>query len=110
MLLTEFSCTTEEFERGTGWSIKPEGACRGDACVPLGGGAFDLAATCDRLGMAVVNDPDSGVWAIGPETLGGRALVSAEAPDLVLPDLDGREFRLSTLRGQKVALVAWAPY
>jgi hypothetical protein len=110
MLLTEFSCTAEEFERGTGWSIKPEGACKGDVCVPLGGGPFDLGATCDSLGMAVVNDTDSGTWAIGPETLGGRALLSAEAPELVLPDLDGREFRLSTLRGQKVALVAWAPY
>jgi hypothetical protein len=110
MLLTEFSCTAQKFERGTGWSIKPEGACKGDACVPLGGGAFDLAAACDRLGMAIVNDPDSGLWAIGPETLGGRALLSAEAPELVLPDLDGREFRLSGLRGQKVALVAWAPY
>jgi hypothetical protein len=110
MLLTEFSCTAEEFERGTGWSIKPEGACKGDACVPLDAGTFDLAATCDRLGMAIVNDPDSGVWAIGPETLGGRALWSAEAPELVLPDLEGREFRLGALRGQKVALVAWAPY
>jgi len=28
----------------------------------------------------------------------------------VLPDLDGNEFRLSSLRGQKVLLVAWAPY
>jgi peroxiredoxin len=42
--------------------------------------------------------------------LGGRALVSAEAPELVLDDLEGREFRLSSLRGQKVVLVAWAPY
>jgi hypothetical protein len=29
---------------------------------------------------------------------------------LVLPDVDGHEFRLSSLRGQKVVLVAWAPY
>jgi hypothetical protein len=25
-------------------------------------------------------------------------------------DLDGNEFRLSSLRGQKVVLVSWAPY
>jgi hypothetical protein len=36
--------------------------------------------------------------------------VSAESPELVLPDLEGNEFRLSTLREQKVVLVAWAPY
>ena len=60
--------------------------------------------------MAVVHDSAAGLYGIGPESLGGRALVSAEAPELVLDDLDGREFRLSSLRGQKVLLVAWAPY
>jgi hypothetical protein len=60
--------------------------------------------------MAVVADAELGVWAVGPETLGGRALISAEAPDLVLPDLDGNEFALRSMRGKKVALVAWAPY
>jgi hypothetical protein len=60
--------------------------------------------------MAVVHDADAGLWAFGPESLGKRALVSAEAPELVLPDLDGTEFRLSSLRGQKVVLVSWAPY
>jgi hypothetical protein len=110
MLLTEFSTDAEQFESATGWSIKAEGACKGDVCVPLGGGPFDLGVTCEKLGMAVVHDPELAVWAIGPETLGGRALMSAEAPDLVLPDLEGREFSLRSLRGRKVALVAWAPY
>jgi hypothetical protein len=110
MLLNEFSADAQQFEAATGWSIKPEGACKGDVCVPLGGGRFDLADTCAKLGMAVVHDSQLGVWAIGPETLGGRALTSAEAPDLVLPDLEGREFSLGSLRGKKVALVAWAPY
>ena len=60
--------------------------------------------------MATIHDPEVGLWAVGPESLGGRALVTAQAPELVLPDLDGNEFRLSSLRGQKVLLVAWAPY
>ena len=50
------------------------------------------------------------MWAVGPETLGDRALVSAEAPALVLDDLDGNPFQLSSLRGQKVVIVSWAPY
>ncbi len=82
-------------------------------CVPLDSGAgdlFDPVATAGRLGMAVVEDGEAGLWAFGPESLGGRTLVSAEAPELVLPDLDGKEFRISSLRGQKVVLVAWAPY
>lgn len=98
------------FAAGTGWAIKPEGACRADVCVPLARGAFDATAAAERLGMAVVYDADAGLWALGPESLDGRALASATAPELVLSNLDGAPFRLSSLRGQKVVLVAWAPY
>lgn len=97
------------FHAATGWEIKPEGACKGEVCVPLADG-FDLASAANRLGMAVVHDESAGLWAIGPESLNGRALVTAEAPELVLNDIDGNEFRLSSLRGRKVVLVAWAPY
>jgi len=98
------------FAERTGWTIRPEGACKGEVCVPLGGSRFDLLAACEKLGMAVVHDPGAGVWGIGPETLGGRALVSATAPDLDLPTLDGEHFELRSCRGRKVAIVAWAPY
>jgi hypothetical protein len=98
------------FAAGTGWEIKPEGACKADRCVPLAGGPFAAAAAAERLGMAVVHDAAEGLWAIGPESLDGRALLSATAPELTLADLDGNPFRLASLRGQKVVLVAWAPY
>lgn len=110
MIVDHLDLSTSEFAAGTGWAIKPEGACKGDVCVPLDGDSFDPLATFEKLGMAVVHDPETGVWAIGPETLGGRALVSAEAPELGLPTLHGEEFRLSSHRGEKVAIVAWAPY
>lgn len=110
MLTTTLDLSKDDFAAGTGWEIKPEGACKGEVCVPLGGGDFDLAATADRLGMAIVQDEASGRWAIGPESLSDRALVTAEAPELVLDDLDGNEFRLSSLRGKKVVIVSWAPY
>ena len=67
---------------------------------------FDLLATAERLGMAVVSEP--GLWAVGPETLGGRALTTADASDFHLPDLDGDEFHISSLRGQKVLVISWA--
>jgi peroxiredoxin len=50
------------------------------------------------------------MWALGPESIGSRALSSAEAPNLRLPDLEGNEFELSSLRGQKIVVYAWAPY
>jgi hypothetical protein len=111
VIVTDLDVTQEVFEAGTGWEVKPEGACKGDVCVPLDqSGGFDLTSTTERLRMAVVHDEGEGLWAIGPESLGDRALVTAEAPELVLPDLDGNELRLSTLRGQKVVIVSWAPY
>lgn len=110
MLVDHLDITADEFSAGTGWAIKPEGACKADICVPLGADGFDALRAGERLGMAVVADDDVGLWAFGPESLGQRTLVSAEAPELVLPDLDGQEFRLSSLRGHKVVLVSWAPY
>lgn len=110
MLLDSLDVTADDFATGTGWQIKPQGACKGDVCVPLGGGDFDLRVAADRLGMAIVADGPRERWALGPESIGDRALTTADAPELILDDIDGNEFRLSSLRGQKVLIVSWAPY
>jgi hypothetical protein len=99
-----------EFSQTTGWEIKPEGACKGDVCVPLPGVGFDLSVAAAKLGMALVAEPSLSAWALGPESLGNRALTTADASDFVLPDLDGRPVPITSLRGQKVLVVAWAPY
>jgi hypothetical protein len=59
--------------------------------------------------MPLVHDAEHGLWALGAEA-GGRALKTAIAPELELPDFRGRPFRLSSLRGTKVLLVAWASW
>jgi hypothetical protein len=113
MLLRSLSVSRNEFESGTGWRLKPEGACQGDVCIPLSlpaGDLVDVARVANDLGMPLVAAPEYGLWALGPASIGSRALVSAQAPDLRLPDLNEKEFRLSSLRGQKVLLYAWAPY
>ncbi|MFT6291232.1 MAG: hypothetical protein ACJAR2_001833 [Ilumatobacter sp.] len=110
MLLDSLNLSAEEFAAGTGWQIKPEGACKGEVCVPLGPDGFDLSTAAARLGMALVRDDRNDRWALGPESINARALTSAEAPELVLDDIDGTEFRLSSLLGQKVMIVSWAPY
>ena len=111
MILDRLDIDGGAFAAGTGWAIKPEGACKGEICVPLPRDrTLDLVDTAQRLGMALVHDEAHGIWALGPESLTGRTLVSAEAPDVVLQDMDGNDFPLSSLRGQKVVVVSWAPY
>jgi hypothetical protein len=117
VILTELAIDPTAFEAGTGWALKPEGACKGEVCVPLPAGAqtadgrVDIGVVADRLGMPIVTDDERGLSALGPETaLTGRALTTAVAPELELPDAEGRPFRLSSLRGQKVVLLAWSSW
>lgn len=117
MLLTTRTVEVDELEADTGWRIEERGACRGDVCVPLPetarlpDGTLDVDVLADRLGMPLVVDDEHGLLALGPATAPtGRALATAEAPEVVLPDHHGEEFRLSSLRGSKVLLLAWASW
>jgi hypothetical protein len=112
MLLDAPTVDPAEFEARTGWQSKPEGLCKGERCVPLpgdGAGPLDVRVLAERLGMPLLHDEVTGRWVLGPEG-GGRALTTAVAPDLELPDVDGNPFRLSALHGRKVLLVAWASW
>lgn len=112
MIATSPQVAKGEFERQTGWEIRPEGACRDGRCVPLPGpvsDVLDLAVIAERLSMPLVHDEAAGLWCLGPEA-GGKALTSARAPELELPDWRGEPFRLSSLRGQKVLLAVWASW
>jgi hypothetical protein len=113
MLLRSLHVSKSEFEAATGWTLKPEGACRGTVCIPLSqpaGEVVDVASLARDMAMPLVAAEEHGLWALGPATIGSRALASAEVPTLELPDLDGKPFSLASLRGQKVLLYAWAPY
>lgn len=111
MLLDSLDLDPADLAARAGWQLKPEGACKGDVCVPLPEESRASArGLADRLGMPVLHDEAHGVWAVGPATVTGRALESALAPELELPDLDGNVVALSSLRGRKVVLAAWASW
>ena len=103
-------------ERVTGWSLKPEGMCRADLCVPLpasavGSSEVDVVAFWTKLGGPVVASEQRDVWALGaPADERNAALEGLEAPDFTLPDVDGVPRSLSQLRGKKVFLATWASW
>jgi hypothetical protein len=112
VILERLEVTAEELRSRTGWELKPEGACKADRCVPLPDGAtdrVDVQLLADRLRMALVRDEAHGLWALGPES-GGHALLSAELPEVTLPQRDGTPFSISSLRGMKVLIVSWASW
>jgi hypothetical protein len=112
VILEKLEVTPEELRARTGWEVKPEGLCKADRCVPLPGDVgerIDVRMLAERVRMALVHDEDHGLWALGPES-GGRALLSAELPEISLPDRHGDPFSISSLRKTKVLLVAWASW
>jgi len=114
MISDSLTVARSDFEARTGWQLKPEGACKGPLCVPLDdepiGDMVDLAKMAEQLNLPLIEDAAHGLWALGPESIGSRALATVEAPNLTLPTVEGDTFELASLRGKKVVLVAWSPY
>ncbi len=116
MIIKSLNLSPEELANATGWELKPQGACKGEQCIPLPhdiyepDGRVKVDTLAGRLQMPLVRAGQLDLWALGPQA-GGKALESATAPDFSLPDLaNNRIFRLSELRGKKVLLVAWASW
>ena len=109
-----------DVEQLLGWTLKPEGLCRGPVCVPLSGGdakrhvrpdALDIAGLWRRMGETLRCTDAADLWIFGE---GARertaALQSLDAPDFTLPDLAGKLHALSAYRGRKVLLATWASW
>jgi hypothetical protein len=104
----------------TGWSMKPEGFCKDDVCVPTPSGeadrfvkndAINVSAFWGLMGKPVVRSEAADVWLLGEGAdLRNDALLSLEAPDFTLPDLDGKSHSLSDFRGKRVLLITWASW
>jgi hypothetical protein len=109
---------SQQLPDALGWTLKPEGLCRDDVCVPVRERAslfhddrLDVAAVADALGRRSVVDADAAIIAVA---LGGEqrrdALQLLVAPDFELPDLDGSPHRLSEWRGRKRLLHAFSSW
>lgn len=100
----------------TEYELKPEGACRDDVCVPLPGDIvrgdeIDVAGFWRHTRHAVLNNESGSVWLLAEAAQEQReTLESLQAPDFVLPDLEGAQHSLSDFRGKKVFLATWASW
>jgi hypothetical protein len=103
----------------SGWELRPEGICQGDACIPVPpapaaelvrDGRLDLVAFARLRGQPVVHDAAADAWAFGPPRDAGTLAPTAEAPEFRLPDLAGRIHALSDYRGRKVLVLSWASW
>lgn len=101
-----------------GWTLKPEGLCKDEACVIVSdpdalrsGDQLDITAVAGLLDRPAVHDADSGLVAIGaPREQRRGALHDLKAPDFTLPDLDGTWHALSDHRSKKKLLVAFSSW
>lgn len=108
-----------DVDRATGWTMKPEGLCRGEVCVPVPQTAdtyvkndkINVAAFWRLLGRPVLHDSAGATWMLGAAaTDRARALQSLTAPDFRLPDCDGKHHSLSDYRDKRVLLTTWSSW
>jgi hypothetical protein len=103
-----------------GFTLKPEGACYADMCVPIGdsllveqGGEqwFDLTAFADLLGQPYVADTDARVWSFAEIPARRESMmVDAMAPDFEVTDREGQVVRMADLKGKKALIVTWSSW
>ncbi|MCU1393619.1 MAG: hypothetical protein JWM34_2047 [Ilumatobacteraceae bacterium] len=107
------------FEALTGWTLKPEGMCRGDICAPIyhkaevipHDGLIDLAQAAPVIGMTAVVDTARGVAALGVSAAArAESMTSLQAPAFTLPDMSGKPVSLHDFDRRKVLLLAWSSW
>ncbi len=109
---------TEAQLAGLGWTLRAEGLCQGDVCIPVpdrdmlvGDEGIDLAQAGRLLDRPVVLDDESGLAAIGaPRSRRRAAVEELVAPDFTLPNLNGGVTALSDHRNKKRLLVAFSSW
>lgn len=114
----EFAVAVEDFERATGWQLKPQGLCLGDVCVPVRDlqlltqdNQIDLVEFARLVNQNIVFDKARKIAALGERAdLRGDEMSTLEAPDFVLPDIHGKKVSFSDFNRRKRLLLAWSSW
>ncbi len=114
----EFSISNSVLEQATGWSLKPEGLCRDQVCVPVRNAAalskddqINLAEFARLMKLNILIDAQRKIVALGEQAENRSASMSTlDAPDFTLPDIHGRQVSFSDYNRRKRLLLAWSSW
>ena len=109
-----------ECEAATGWTLKPEGLCQGDVCIPLpagresafvNGGDVNVTSFWQHMNRPVLHTKAADTYLLGAgHTDRSSVLESLVAPDFSLPDVNGDMHALADFRGKRVFLTTWSSW
>ena len=107
-----------DFARAKGWSLKPEGLCKGEICVPVrdtaamsNGSAIDVAEFARVTGRNMVIDASRNVVAMGEQASSRvAAMTTLDAPNFTLLDINGNLVSLSDFANRKKLILAWSSW
>lgn len=114
----ELGVNAGDFSRATGWTLKPEGLCKDEICVPVrdaaamsNGAAIDVAEFARVTGRNVVLDSSRNVVALGEQASNrAAAMATLNAPNFTLPDINGNMVSLSDFAKRKKLILAWSSW
>ena len=114
----EVGVNANDFALATGWTLKIEGLCKGEICVPVrdsaamsDGEAVDIAEFARVTGRNMLVDETRHVVAMGEQASSRSAsMATLEAPNFTLPDINGNLVSLSDFANRKKLLLAWSSW
>ena len=96
------------------FTVKPQGACREDVCIPLPkalkrSGWLNLSGFARKVRQPLVQE--GSLWSLGEmPVLRSGFLQSRTAPEFAVRDRQGKTVRLKDFRGRKLLLLTWASW
>ena len=110
--------SADDFARATGWTLKAEGLCKDEMCVPVrdttamsNGADIDVAEFVRVTGRNIVFDSSRNVLAMGEQASSRAAsMATLDAPNFTLPDINGNLVSLSDLANRKKLILAWSSW
>jgi hypothetical protein len=114
----EMGVGAKEFASATGWTLKAEGLCKGEICVPVrnsaamsNGEAIDIAEFARVTGRSMVVDASRNIVAMGEQASSrATAMATLDASNFTLPDINGYLVSLSDFAKRKKLLLAWSSW